>query len=153
MAGDGVVHQACRARFDVRNVDQSQEGICASGGLTSPDATTARASSRKVNPMPADLLPYGLSLLLAILVAGIGALYRRHLYGRLNPALSVGVFALGLLLIGGAVGYKKALLERAGVSDPIEYCSDIYCGYQGSDLLFFVATVALFYFFSRDKKL
>jgi hypothetical protein len=102
--------------------------------------------------MPADLLPYVLSLLLAILVAGIGALYYRHLYGRLNPALSLGVFALGLILIGGAVGSKKALLEWAGVPDPIEYCGDIYCGYKGSDTLFFFATIALFYFFSRNKK-
>lgn len=103
--------------------------------------------------MPADLLPYVLSLLLAILLAGSGALYHRHLYRRLNPALSVGVYALGLILIGGAVGFKKALLEWAGVSDPIEYCGDISCGNQGSDLLFFIATVALFYFFSRDKTL
>jgi hypothetical protein len=103
--------------------------------------------------MRADLLPYVLSMLLAILVAGVGALYYRHLYRRLNPALSVfGAFALGLILIGGAVGCKKALLERAGVSDPIEFCSDVgYCGYQGSDSLFFFATVALFYFFSRKK--
>ena len=105
--------------------------------------------------MPADLLPYVLSLLLATSVAGIGALYYRHLHRRLNPTLSVfGVLALGLILIGGAAGYKKALLEQAGVSDPIEFCSDVgYCGYKGSDSLFFLAAVALFYFFSRNKKL
>jgi hypothetical protein len=39
--------------------------------------------------MLAYLLPYFLSVLLAISVAGIGALYYRHLYKRLNLALSV----------------------------------------------------------------
>jgi hypothetical protein len=101
----------------------------------------------------ADLLPYALSLLLAIPVAWIGALYRRHLYGRLNPILSlVGALAIGFVLIFGALGYKAAFLKRAGISDPVNVCSKASCERPGSDLLFLIAGFPLFTTFSRDKK-
>jgi hypothetical protein len=58
-----------------------------------------------------------------------------------------------LILIGGATEYKQAVLERAGASDPFEFCGDVYCGAKGSDVLFFWATAGFFYFFSRNKKL